>query len=177
MIWLDDSRDFLRVTFGEENYNENIAFVEEALGKDIRKYFAKDFYSDHIKRYKKRPIYWMFSSPKKSFNALIYMHRYQSDTVSKLLNDYLREFQEKLKAKKQHLTHIANSEDSKPAEKTKAQREINKIETMEVELQQYEREVLYPLATQKIEIDLDDGVKVNYNKFGNALQKVTGLSE
>lgn len=170
-------RNFLRVTFGEENYNENIAFIEETLGKDIRKYFAKDFYPDHIKRYKKRPIYWMFSSPKKTFNALIYMHRYQSDTVSKLLNDYLREFQEKLKAKKQHLTHIATSEDSRPAERTKAQREINKIETMEIELRQYERDILYPLATQKIEIDLDDGVKVNYNKFGNALQKVTGLSE
>lgn len=170
-------RDFLKVSFGEEHYNENISFVEEALGKDIRKYFAKDFYSDHIKRYKKRPIYWMFSSPKKSFNALIYMHRYKSDTVSKLLNDYVREFQEKLKAKKQHLTHIVTSESSRPADKTKAQREINKIEAIEVELQQYEREILYPLATQKIEIDLDDGVKVNYNKFGNALQKVTGLTE
>lgn len=170
-------RDFLKVSFGEEHYNENIAFVEDALGKDIRKYFAKDFYADHIKRYKKRPIYWMFSSPKKSFNALIYMHRYQSDTVSKLLNDYLREFQEKLKAKKQHLTHTVTSESSKPAEQTKAQREINKIETIEVELQQYEREILYPLATQKIEIDLDDGVKVNYSKFGKALQKVTGLTD
>lgn len=170
-------RDFLKVSFGEEHYNENIAFVEDALGKDIRKYFAKDFYADHIKRYKKRPIYWMFSSPKKSFNALIYMHRYQSDTVSKLLNDYLREFQEKLKAKKQHLTHIVTSESSRPADKTKAQREINKIEAIEIELQQYEREILYPLATQKIEIDLDDGVKVNYNKFGTALQKVTGLTE
>ena len=82
------------------------------------------------------------------------MHRYQVRYSFKLLNDYLREFQEKLKAKKQHLTHIATSESSKPAEKTKAQREINKIETMEVELQQYEREILYPLATQKIEIDL-----------------------
>lgn len=170
-------RDFVKVSFGEEQYNENIAFVEDALGKDLRKYLAKDFYADHIKRYKKRPIYWMFSSPKKSFNALIYMHRYQSDTVSKLLNDYLREFQEKLKAKKQHLKHIVTSESSRPAEQTKAQREINKIEAIEVELQQYEREILYPLATQKIEIDLDDGVKVNYNKFGNALQKVTGLTE
>jgi len=58
-------REFLKVTFGEEHYNENIAFVEEALGKEVRKYFAKDFYAYHIKRYKKRPIYWMFSSLKK----------------------------------------------------------------------------------------------------------------
>lgn len=170
-------REFLKVTFGEEHYEENIAFVEEAIGKDIRKYFAKDFYADHIKRYKKRPIYWMFSSPKKSFNVLIYMHSYKSDTVSKILNDYLREFQEKLKARKSHLTQISISEDSKPAEKNKALKEINKIDNIQAELQEYERDILYPLAAQKIEIDLDDGVKVNYNKFGKALQKVSGLSE
>jgi len=170
-------REFLKVTFGEENYSENIAFIEEALGKDIRKYFAKDFYADHIKRYKKRPIYWMFSSPKKTFNALIYMHRYQLDTVSKLLNDYLREFQEKLKAKKEHLTQITISENSSPAERNRAQKEINKIETALIELQEYEREILYPLAAKKLEIDLDDGVKGNYNKFGSALQKITGLTE
>ncbi|WP_370209063.1 BREX-1 system adenine-specific DNA-methyltransferase PglX [Pararhodobacter marinus] len=80
-------RLFLRVTFGEAHFRENLRYVEEALGKDIRKYFTKDFYADHVKRYKKRPIYWMFSSPKGTFNALIYMHRYRADTVSVLLND------------------------------------------------------------------------------------------
>ena len=89
-------RHFLRVTFGEEHFQENLAFVEEALGKDIRKYFTRDFFNDHVKRYKKRPIYWLFSSPKGTFNALIYMHRYRPDTVSVVLNDYLREFRSKL---------------------------------------------------------------------------------
>ena len=91
-------RRFLRVTFGEEHYAENLAFIEEALGRDIRNYFVREFYDDHVKRYKKRPIYWLFSSPKGSFNALIYMHRYRPDTVSVVLNDYLREFRAKLAA-------------------------------------------------------------------------------
>ena len=86
----DRFREFLRVTFGEAHFQENLAFIEEALGKDIRKYFTRDFFNDHVKRYKKRPIYWLFSSPKGTFNALIYMHRYTPDTVNVLLNDYLR---------------------------------------------------------------------------------------
>jgi type II restriction/modification system DNA methylase subunit YeeA len=75
-------RLFLRVSFGEAHFRENLKFIEDSLGKDIRKYFTKDFYADHVKRYKKRPIYWMVSSPKGTFNALIYMHRYRGDTVS-----------------------------------------------------------------------------------------------
>jgi type II restriction/modification system DNA methylase subunit YeeA len=78
-------REFLRIAFGEEHYGENLRFVEQALGKDIRKYFLKDFYNHHVRRYKKRPIYWLFSSPKGSFNALIYMHRYQPHTVGTVL--------------------------------------------------------------------------------------------
>jgi len=70
-------KEFLRVTFGEEHYDENLAFLEEAIGRDIRGYFLKDFYKEHIKMYKKRPIYWLFSSPEGSFNALIYLHRLQ----------------------------------------------------------------------------------------------------
>lgn len=84
-------RQFLRVTFGQEHYEENLAFIEKALGKDVRKYFLKDFYADHVKRYKKRPIYWLFSSPKGTFNALVYLHRYRPDTVSVVLQ-YLRDF-------------------------------------------------------------------------------------
>ena len=77
-------KKFLKVTFGEEHYEENLTFIEFAIGKDIRKYFMNDFYNHHVKIYKKRPIYWMFSSPKKSFNVLIYMHRYRPDTVSRI---------------------------------------------------------------------------------------------
>ncbi|MFA6691762.1 MAG: hypothetical protein WCR98_07275, partial [Saccharofermentanales bacterium] len=168
-------REFLKVAFGTEHYEENLRFVENALGKDIRKYFLKDFYSDHVKRYKKRPIYWLFSSPKGSFNALIYMHRYRPDTVSVVLNDYLREFRTKLSSHKNHLEAVSISSSSSQGEKTKALKEIEKISKMIAELEDYERDVLYPLATKQVEIDLDDGVKVNYPKFGSALKKIVGL--
>ncbi len=167
---------FVKVTFGEEHYEENVKFIEDALGKSIRKYFLKDFYTDHIRRYKKRPIYWMFSSPKGSFQALIYMHRYKSDTVSVVLNDYLRNFITKLEATKENLEAVGISASATKNEKTKAIKEIEKIKKMLIELNDYEKEILYPLATQKIEIDLDDGVKHNYPLFGKALKKVAGLS-
>jgi len=168
-------RQFLRVTFGEEHYDENLAFIEKAIGKDIRKYFLKDFYNDHVKRYKKRPIYWLFSSPKGSFNALIYMHRYRPDTVSVVLNDYLREFQTKLATEKGRLESIEVSATSSQAAKTKATKELDRIRKTIKELEDYERDTLYPLATRQIEIDLDDGVKANYPKFGPALKKIPGL--
>ncbi|MDP8267561.1 MAG: BREX-1 system adenine-specific DNA-methyltransferase PglX [Candidatus Tenebribacter davisii] len=167
---------FLRVSFGEEHYEENLQFIEDAIGKDIRKYFLRDFYDDHIKRYKKRPIYWMFSSPKGSFNALIYMHRYRPDTISIILNDYLREFRTKLIARKEHLDQVSISMSASQKEKTSALKELDSLKKIITELNDYEKEVLYPLATEQIEIDLDDGVKVNYNKFDKALKKVTGLS-
>ncbi|WP_150113128.1 BREX-1 system adenine-specific DNA-methyltransferase PglX [Modicisalibacter zincidurans] len=169
-------REFLRIAFGEEHYDENLRFVEQALGKDIRKYFLKDFYNDHVRRYKKRPIYWLFSSPKGSFNALIYVHRYQPHTVGTVL-EYLRDFKdEKLKARKSHLEAVSISAGASQGEKTKALKEIEKINKILAELDDYERDVLYPLATEQVEIDLDDGVKTNYPKFGEALKKITGLS-
>ena len=168
-------RRFLRLTFGEEKFAENLRFIEEAIGKDIAKYFAKDFYNDHLKRYKKRPIYWLFSSPKGSFNALIYMHRYRPDTVSIILNDYLREYRTKLSARKAHMEQVSISGSVSVSEKTKALKEIENLKKVLDELMQYERDVIYPLAAQKLEIDLDDGVKVNYLKFGAALRKIPGL--
>lgn len=167
---------FVKVTFGDESYEENVQFIEDAIGKSIRKYFVKDFYPDHVKRYKKRPIYWMFSSPKGSFQALIYMHRYQSDTVSVILNDYLRDYITKIEATKENLEATSISSNTTTAEKNRALREIEKLKKTLVELTDYERDILYPLATEKIEIDLDDGVKHNYPLFGKALKKVTGLS-
>jgi len=174
-------RNFLRVTFGDEHYEANLKFVEMALGKngkarDISDYFLKDFYSDHVKRYKKRPIYWLFSSSKGSFNALIYMHRYRPDTVSLVLNEYLREFRTKIASQKNHLEAVSISASASQSEKTKSLKEIEKINKMITELDEYERDVLYPLATEQIEIDLDDGVKLNYPKFGTALKKIAGLS-
>jgi len=168
--------EFLKTTFGEEHYEENQKFITDAIGKDIRKYFLKDFYKDHLKTYKKRPIYWLFSSPKGSFNALIYMHRYRPDTASVILNDYLREFRIKLIARREHLEQVSISGSASKIEKTRALKEVEKLKKIIAELDTYENETIYPLATQNIEIDLDDGVKVSYPKFGKALKKVPGLS-
>ena len=168
---------FLRTTFGDEHYQENLAFLEDALGKPLRKYFLKDFYKSHVKRYKKRPIYWLFSSSKGSFNALIYMHRYTPDTASIVLNNYLREFRVKLASRREHLEQISISGSASSRDKTAALKEIEKLKKVMEELNTYESEILYPLATQRLEIDLDDGVKVNYSKFGNALKKIKGLSK
>lgn len=167
-------RQFLRVTFGEEHYEENLAFIEKALGKDVRKYFLKDFYADHVKRYKKRPIYWLFSSPKGTFNALVYLHRYRPDTVSVVLQ-YLRDFRKKLAARLDYLQQVAISASASQGEKTKANKEAETIKKQLLELDDYERETLYPLATEQVQLDLDDGVKVNYLKLGAALKKIPGL--
>lgn len=179
--WFDDDivgrfRRFLRVTFGDEHFEENLRYIETAIGRNIRDYFTKDFYKDHVQRYKKRPIYWQFSSPKGSFNVLIYIHRYNRDTVSTILNNYLREFKAKLTAERSAQERIEISGASTAGEKTKALKEIVAISAILTELEEWEREVLFPLATQRIEIDLDDGVKANYPKFGKALKTVAGLS-
>ena len=178
--WFEDDiverfKHFLKVSFGEKYFNKNLTFIEEQIGKDIRKYFIKDFYPDHLKRFKKRPIYWMFSSPKGNFNVLIYIHRYTTDTISKILNKYLKEFIGKLKTRREHLQHIQVN--GSPTEKIKAIKETDSINKMLVELQEYERDILYPLATERIAINLDDGVLVNYNKFGKSLKEVGGLND
>jgi type II restriction/modification system DNA methylase subunit YeeA len=177
--WFSDDiterfRTFLRVTFGETKFAENLRFIEESIGKSLRQYFLRDFYNDHIKRYKKRPIYWLFSSPKGSFNALIYMHRYRPDTISVILNDYLREYRSKLSAERGNLENLKITGTS--SEKTRAEKRIDQIDRIIEELDDYERETLYPLATEKLDIDLDDGVKVNYAKFGDALKPIKGLN-
>jgi type II restriction/modification system DNA methylase subunit YeeA len=185
--WFSDDiterfKQFLRVTFGEEHYEENLTFIEQALnikGKrsyTLRDYFLNEFYSDHVRRYKKRPIYWLFSSPKGSFNALIYMHRYQPYTASTVLS-YLRDFKnEKLRAHKHQLEAVSISASASKSEKAKALKEIEKVNKIITELETYERDILYPLATKQVEIDPDDGVKTNYPKFGAALKKIPGLS-
>jgi len=172
----DRFRLFLRTTFGEAHFQENLRYIEDALGKDIRKYFTKDFYADHVKRYKKRPIYWMFSSPKGTFNALIYMHRYRGDTVSVLLNDYLREFISKLEGERGRLEKLSDDPSASQGQRTKALKDMAVIAKQIDELNEWERDVVFPLAQAKIEIDLDDGVKANYPKFGAALKKIVGVS-
>ena len=178
--WFEDDivarfRAFLRAAFGEQHFEENLRFVTESLGvKDIRDYFVKSFYKDHVQRYKKRPIYWLFSSPKGSFNALIYLHRYTPSTVSTVLNEYLREYRAKLESSLQHHERLAAGGGT-PRQQAAAQKEADRLRKVLLELEEYEHDVLYPLASRQLAIDLDDGVKVNYPKFGAALKKIPGL--
>jgi hypothetical protein len=177
--WFEDDiverfRQFLRAAFGEESLEKNLRFIEEALDvKSLRDYFItrsgkSRFYEDHVQRYK-RPIYWMFSSPKGSFNALIYMHRYNPSTVSTVLNEYLREYRAKLEVARAH------ADQAGAAGSVKDQKEADRLRNVLAELSDYEHDVLYPLATQQIVIDLDDGVKANFTKFYPALRKIAGL--
>jgi type II restriction/modification system DNA methylase subunit YeeA len=179
--WFEDDvverfKVFLRAAFGNESLEENLRFLEEAIGKKIRKYFVNDFYKAHLQTYKKRPIYWLFQSPKKSFQALVYLHRYDRDTVNRLLNDYLRPYQDKLRNRQDHLDSMLASEATSNRDRNAATKEKEKNAQALTELADWERDVIYPLATQRLEIDLDDGVKQNYPKFGKALAKVPGLS-
>lgn len=173
-------RQFLRVAFGDAHYEDNLAFIEQALnvkGKrnySLRDYFLGEFYADHVKRYKKRPIYWLFSSPKGTFSALVYLHRYRPDTVSVVLS-YLRDFRKKLASRLDYLQQVAINPSASQSEKTKASKEADTIKKQLIELDDYERDTLYPLATEQVELDLDDGVKVNYLKLGKALKKIPGL--
>lgn len=174
--WFEDDiverfRLFLRTAFGEQHFEANLRFVNEALGlKNLRDYFIKTagrgaaskFYDDHVQRYKKRPIYWLFSSPKGSFNALIYMHRYAPSTVSTVLT-YLREYVTKLES----ALHQAERSGNAP--------EADRLRKILVELNEYEHDTLYPKASENVVIDLDDGVKTNYPKFGASLRKIPGL--
>jgi len=178
--WFSDDivyrfKNFVRVTFGEEKYYDNIRFIEESIGKDIRTYFLKDFYNDHVKKYKKRPIYWMFSSPDGGFNALIYMHRYKSDTVGIVRSNYLLKYISKITTRIEHLERNQSNINLSKSEKIKALKEVTVLKKRLDELNKYENTML-TLAAEKVEIDLDDGVKINYNKFGKALKKVIGLS-
>jgi hypothetical protein len=169
-------KEFLKAAFGEEYFKDNLSYIEETVNKEIRKYFVKDFYNDHIKRFKKRPIYWMFSSPKGHFKALIYMHRYQPDLCSKMLNDYLQPFISKLEATKQTNILLSLREDVTAREKTLALKEVDRLELMIRDCKDYER-TLFTVATQKIIIDLDEGVKVNYLKFKDLLVPIKGLEK
>ena len=168
--------DFVRKVYGEDTLVENLRFIANALGgkgtprQVIRSYFLNDFYSDHLKTYQKRPIYWLFSSGKKNgFKALIYMHRYQPDLLARMRTDYVHEQQERYR------TQIRMLEDSEktaaPSERVKLNKQMTKLKDQALEIQQYEEQI-HHLADQMISIDLDDGVKVNYAKFQSVLEKI-----
>ncbi|HHP0448211.1 TPA: BREX-1 system adenine-specific DNA-methyltransferase PglX [Vibrio harveyi] len=179
-------REFVKTVWGEEHLQENLDFVAESLCLDaikakkgessietIRRYFSMQFYKDHLKTYKKRPIYWLFSSGKaKAFECLVYLHRYNEGTLSRMRTEYVTPLMGKLESRKNIL------EDSKAtasgAELRAIDKELKTIEKKQAELVTFDEELKH-LAEMKIGLDLDDGVKVNYGKFGNLLADVKAI--
>lgn len=161
-------RRFLTVAFGKENLAANIAYIEQVLGKSVRKYFVNDFYNDHVKMYSNRPIYWQYSSQtnnKGSFKALVYLHRYTPKTTNVVLN-YLRDYTGKI-------ADIADSLER--SDRTADQKQAAKLRKAVLECKDYEDQTLYPLATRNLEMDLDDGVLVNYLRMGKALRSIPAI--
>lgn len=167
---------FIEVVYGKDALQENLRFIADALGgsgqpKDvIRNYFLNDFYADHLKIYQKRPIYWLFDSGKKGgFKALVYMHRYQPDTIARMRTDYVHEQQARYR------TAIADLEQriasASTSERVKLSKRLKTLQEQATEIQGYE-EKIHHLADQYIAIDLDDGVKKNYEIFKDVLAKI-----
>lgn len=173
--------DFVRKVYGDETLEQNLRFIADALGgkgtsrEVIRNYFINDFFADHCSTYSvtgsgKRPIYWLFSSGKKNgFKALIYMHRYQPDLLARMRTDYVHEQQERYRTQIQMLED--STQTAAPSERVKLNKQITKLKDQALEIQKYE-EKIHHLADQMIAIDLDDGVKVNYAKFQDILEKI-----
>jgi len=176
-------REFLKATFGAESLAENLEFIAGALSKSkkgsespenvIRDYFLKSFFKDHVKMYKKRPIYWLFTSGKgRGFNALVYMHRYDKTTLAKMRTDYLLELEAKLDAKIRMLSKKGNeNKTDEPPLSERDKQEIGRLSKLIDELTDYDA-VLNNKALEYIDIDLDDGVKVNYTKFEGLVGKI-----
>ncbi|WP_314348305.1 BREX-1 system adenine-specific DNA-methyltransferase PglX, partial [Fusobacterium massiliense] len=172
-------KEFIKCVYGEENLKDNLNFIAEALGnKDnkpaeeiIRTYFIKDFYLDHLQRYQKRPIYWLMNSGKKNaFSCLFYMHRYEPLTVARVRADYLIPYQEMLENKRKFIERQLSDDDISAKEKKNIEKQLKELDTLLKELREYANEVKH-IAEQKIPLDLDDGVNVNYEKLGAILKK------
>ena len=173
--------DFVRKVYGDETLEQNLRFIADALGgkgtsrEVIRNYFINDFFADHCSTYSvtgsgKRPIYWLFSSGKKNgFKALIYMHRYQPDLLARMRTDYVHEQQERYRTQIQMLED--STQTAAPSERVKLNKQITKLKDQALEIQKYE-EKIHHLADQMVAIDLDEGVKVNYAKFQEVLEKI-----
>ncbi|MFV8814120.1 BREX-1 system adenine-specific DNA-methyltransferase PglX [Aerococcus urinaeequi] len=176
--------EFVETVYGKEMLEENLSFIAEALGQKknetardmIHSYFLKDFFKDHAEMYSvtgsgRRPIYWKFTSGRENaFNCFIYMHRYDKTTISRIRTEYLHDVQQRLETRKIDLDQILNS-DASTTELNKARKEMKTVEKQLAELIAYD-EKLRHMADQQIEIDLDDGFKVNYPKFKGLVEKV-----
>lgn len=163
--------EFVKTVYGADTLEENLDFIAKALGNKgdtsrevIRNYFLKDFYADHLKVYQKRPIYWLFDSGKQNgFKALIYMHRYDADTVGRVRTDYLHRAQKYVETAMQSAQYTIDNASS-ASEKSKATKAVTKYTKQLAEMKIYDEAIAH-IANKRIEIDLDDGVKVNYEKF------------
>lgn len=163
--------EFVKTVYGADTLEENLDFIANTLGNKgdtsrevIRNYFLKDFYEDHLKVYQKRPIYWLFDSGKQNgFKALIYMHRYDADTVGRVRTDYLHKAQKYVETAMQSAQYTIDNATS-ASEKSKATKAVTKYTKQLAEMKIYDEAIAH-VANQRIEIDLDDGVKVNYAKF------------
>ena len=169
--------EFVRVVYGDSSLEDNLRFIANALGgkgqpkEVIRNYFLNDFYTDHCKIYQKRPIYWLFDSGKKNgFKCLIYLHRYQPDTIARIRTDYVHEQQARYRTAIEGLEKQVVAATS-TSERVKLTKQLNKVQAQDTELHQYEEKV-HALADQMIKIDLDDGVKHNYEIFKDVLAKI-----
>lgn len=157
--------DFVRIAFGEEMQVENLNYMEQCLGKTLEQYFVKDFWKDHKKMYQNRPIYWLFASKKGTFQVIAYMHRMNAYTVERIRAKYLLPFIE-------HLEQEIKKLDMRRAElTTKESKQLQTLQKQLDECREY-HERLQVVAEQAISFDLDDGVVVNYAKFGDVLQKI-----
>ena len=167
---------FVEKVYGKETLEENLQFIADALGgkgtsrEIIRNYFINGFYADHVKVYQKRPIYWLFDSGKKNgFKCLIYLHRYKPDTIARIRTDYIHEQQSRYRTAIEDLNQRISG--ATASEKVKLGKKLTQVQEQAEELRIYE-EKIHHLADQMIEIDLDDGVKVNYAKFQDVLAKI-----
>ena len=172
-------KEFVKFVYGEENLNDNLNFIAEALGnKDnknpeeiINGYFIKDFYKDHLQRYQNRPIYWLMNSGKKNaFSCLFYIHRYEPLTIARVRADYLIPYQQRLENSKKFIERQLTNEDITAKEKKNVEKELKDLDVLLKELRDYANEVKH-IAEQKIPLDLDDGVNVNYEKLEAILKK------
>ncbi|CAO3356113.1 BREX-1 system adenine-specific DNA-methyltransferase PglX [Azospirillum melinis] len=171
--------EFLKVAWSPETLKENLKFVADSLGAKanetpmdtIRRYLSRDFYKDHLKTYKKRPIYWLFSSGKeKAFECLVYLHRYNEGTLSRMRMEYVTPLQGRVSARIEQLDRDIQAA-STTAAQNKLRKEQEKLKKQQAELIKFDEELRH-YADKRIKLDLDDGVKVNYGKFGNLLAEV-----
>lgn len=183
-------RKFIAVVFGAEHLEENIAYIEQVLGKSLRKYFLNDFYNDHVKMYSNRPIYWQYSSradgkggtDKGAFKALVYLHRYTPSTTSTVLA-YLRDYIARVSGyaemleRPEEATNTVSAGKRTKAKTAKDLREADRLREIVNECKAYEDDVLYPLATRNMPIDLDDGVLVNYLRMGKAVSSIKAIEK